>query len=280
MQHNQVMKHELYISFQVPSSVTLNILSNVWRPRSLGLPAARRSVMAQDDPVVSAQWLHEHLVMPDVKPGTRWLRARVAGKQQVREFELVRGRAHTGKKSWIVSFDGVNNLDEARQIVGSAVLVKARDRPEIEDDEFYSLDLYCQVTEISPQDTGKLVGTVGQGFNFGGGDLLQVIMGSSEGTTVDLDSENQDSISSREHVWTPFAEDIVPDVDMASREMRITPPKGLLELNSRSDKRSKKERHAMVRSASSFSSIHARIYSHDLHLKRNKECVRSIVLKC
>lgn len=136
------------------------------------------------------------------------------------------------------------------------------------------------VTEISPQDTGKLVGTVGQGFNFGGGDLLQVIMGSSEGTTVDPDSENQDSISSREHVWTPFAEDIVPDVDMASREMRITPPKGLLELNSRSDKRSKKERHAMVRSASSFSSIHARIYSHDLHLKRNKECVRSIVLKC
>ncbi|XP_020396987.1 uncharacterized protein [Zea mays] len=99
LQHNQVMKHELYISFQVPSSVTLNILSNVWRPRSLGLPVARRSVMAQDDPVVSAQWMHEHLVMPDVK---------------------------------------------ARQIVGSAVLVKARDRPEIEDDEFYSLDLYCQ----------------------------------------------------------------------------------------------------------------------------------------
>jgi hypothetical protein len=56
------------------------------------------------------------------------------------------------------------------------------------------------VTEISPQDTGKLVGTVGQGFNFGGGDLLKVIMGSSEGTAVDPDSENQDSISSREHV--------------------------------------------------------------------------------
>jgi hypothetical protein len=30
---------------------------------------------------------------------------------------------------------------QARKIVGSAVLVKARDRPEIEDDEFYSLDL-------------------------------------------------------------------------------------------------------------------------------------------
>ncbi|KAG2617506.1 hypothetical protein PVAP13_3NG181457 [Panicum virgatum] len=139
-------------------------------------------------------------------PGTRWLRARAAGKQHVREFELVRGRAHTGKKCWIVSFDGIDNLDE---------------------------------------DTGKLVGTVGQVFNFGGGDLLQVMIGSAEGTVVDPDPENQDSTSSREHVWIPFAEDIVPDVDMESREMWITPPKGLLELNSRSDKRSKKERRAM-----------------------------------
>jgi hypothetical protein len=32
-------------------------------------------------------------------------------------------------------------LFQARQIVGSAILVKAGDRPEIEDDEFYSLDL-------------------------------------------------------------------------------------------------------------------------------------------
>lgn len=30
---------------------------------------------------------------------------------------------------------------QARQIVGSAILVRAGDRPEIEDDEFYSLDL-------------------------------------------------------------------------------------------------------------------------------------------
>ncbi|CAN6359123.1 unnamed protein product [Urochloa humidicola] len=176
-------------------------------------------------------------------PGTRWLRARAAGKQQVREFELVRGKAHTGKKCWIVSFDGIHNLDQARQIVGSAILVKSGDRPEIEDDEFYSLDLVGM--RVILKDTGKLVGTVGQVFNFGGGDLLQVMIGSAEGTAVDPDSENQHSISSRDHVWIPFAEDIVPDVDMESREMWITPPKGLLELNSRSDNRSKKERRAM-----------------------------------
>ncbi|KAJ1264107.1 hypothetical protein BS78_09G237100 [Paspalum vaginatum] len=176
-------------------------------------------------------------------PGTRWLRARAAGKQQVREFELVRGRAHTGKKSWIVSFDGIDDLYEARQIVGSAILVKAGDRPEIEDGEFYSLDLVGM--RVIVKDTGEIVGTVSQVFNFGGGDLLQVMIGSAEGTAVNPDSENQDSTSSCEHVWIPFAEDIVPDVDMESREMWITPPKGLLELNSRSDKRSKKERRAM-----------------------------------
>jgi hypothetical protein len=31
---------------------------------------------------------------------------------QVREFELVRGKAHTGKKGWIVRFDGVDSLDQ------------------------------------------------------------------------------------------------------------------------------------------------------------------------
>lgn len=30
----------------------------------------------------------------------------------VREFELVRGKAHKGKKGWIVRFDGVDSLDD------------------------------------------------------------------------------------------------------------------------------------------------------------------------
>ncbi|XP_044421824.1 uncharacterized protein [Triticum aestivum] len=174
-------------------------------------------------------------------PGKRWLRARAAGKMQVREFELVRGKAHTGKKGWIVRFDGVDSLDEARQIVGSAVLVKTEDRPELEEDEIYSLDLVGM--SVIVKDTGKLVGTVAQVFNFGGGDLLQVMVGSAE-NAVQTNSENPDSTPSRQHVWIPFAEDIVPDIDMESREMWITPPKGLLEVNTRPEK-SKKERRAM-----------------------------------
>ncbi|KAM3412817.1 hypothetical protein ACQJBY_004157 [Aegilops geniculata] len=174
-------------------------------------------------------------------PGKRWLRARAAGKMQVRELELLRGKAHTGKKGWIVRFHGVDSLDEARQIVGSAVLVKTEDRPELEEDEIYSLDLVGM--SVIVKDTGKLVGTVAQVFNFGGGDLLQVMVGSGE-NAVQTDSENQDSTPSRQHVWIPFAEDIVPDIDMEGREMWITPPKGLLEVNTRPEK-SKKERRAM-----------------------------------
>ena len=49
------------------------------------------------------------------------------------------------------------------------------------------------------QDTGKLVGTVAQVFNFGGGDLLQVMIGSAEGTALEPNSEKQDSTSSHEH---------------------------------------------------------------------------------
>lgn len=48
-------------------------------------------------------------------------------------------------------------------------------------------------------------------------------------------------------VWVPFVEAIVPIVDLEKREMLITPPKGLLELNIRSDTRSKKERRELVR---------------------------------
>lgn len=48
-------------------------------------------------------------------------------------------------------------------------------------------------------------------------------------------------------VWIPFVEAIVPIVDLQRREMKITPPKGLLELNLQSEERSKKEIRQLVR---------------------------------
>ena len=82
----------------------------------------------------------------------------------------------------------------------------------------------------SSQETGQIVGTVVNVVNYGSSDLLQVRLHAPTSSLV----------------WVPFVEAIVPDVDLDAREMFITPPKGLLELNQRSDMKSKKERRLMV----------------------------------
>ena len=79
-------------------------------------------------------------------------------------------------------------------------------------------------------------------FDNGGSDLLQVKLDSS----LDIIDKNGNLKSEAPLVWVPFVEAIVPHVDMDKREMLIAPPKGLLELNVRSDERSKKERRQLV----------------------------------
>ncbi|XP_020690525.1 uncharacterized protein LOC110105389 [Dendrobium catenatum] len=38
------------------------------------------------------------------KPGRRWLKARILGKETISEMELTRGRSHPGQKCWIFFF--------------------------------------------------------------------------------------------------------------------------------------------------------------------------------
>ena len=90
------------------------------------------------------------------------------------------------------------------------------------------------------QETGQLVGTVANVFDNGGNDLLHVLLDSSMEVCNGSTKTNQ-------LVWIPFVDAIVPDVDLERREMYITPPKGLLEVNMRTDERSKKERRQLVR---------------------------------
>lgn len=98
------------------------------------------------------------------------------------------------------------------------------------------------------QETGQSVGTVVNVFDSGGSDLLHVMLNSSEDVldTTGNPTSTENGVSGR-LVWIPFVEAIVPIVDLHRREMKITPPKGLLELNLQSDERSKKERRQLVR---------------------------------
>lgn len=176
------------------------------------------------------------------EPGRRWLRQKLLGKETIQEVELVEGRGYPGKKNWIVKFSNIDEVEQAQQLVGSTILVTEEDKPELEEGEFYTRDLIGM--RVILKETGESVGTVVNVFNTGASDLLHVMLNSSlDKPTGTGDPKPEASPSAPAPlVWVPFVEAIVPDVDMHNREMMITPPKGLLELNLRSDERSKKER--------------------------------------
>lgn len=175
------------------------------------------------------------------KPGRRWLRQLVSGKDVIQEVELVEGRGHHGRKSWILKFGGIDTVDRAKLLVGSTLLVREYERPELEEGEFYSRDLIGM--RVILKETGECVGTVVNVFDNGGNDLLQVMLYTSSDVPGGTGKSKPAEAGVSGHLaWVPFVEAIVPDVNMNEREMRITPPKGLLELNLRQDERSKKER--------------------------------------
>ncbi|KAL3522627.1 hypothetical protein ACH5RR_015461 [Cinchona calisaya] len=172
------------------------------------------------------------------KPGRRWLRQQVYGREIIQEIQLVEGRGH--QQGWILKFNEIDSVDQALKLVGSTVLVSDEDRPELEDGEFYTNDLVGM--KVILKDTGEQVGTVVSVSNTGASDLLHVQLISSVDISSQTGKPKRKVGYSGPHVWIPFVEAIVPDVDMNKREMLITPPKGLLELNIHSDERSKKER--------------------------------------
>lgn len=92
------------------------------------------------------------------------------------------------------------------------------------------------------------MGTVVNIYNSGASDLLHVKLDSSV-NIVDKTGKPRttETVVSDHLVYIPFVEAIVPGVDKNRREMQITPPQGLLELNLRFDERSKKERRQLVR---------------------------------
>uniref|UniRef100_A0A1J3K4H8 Ribosome maturation factor RimM n=1 Tax=Noccaea caerulescens TaxID=107243 RepID=A0A1J3K4H8_NOCCA len=168
------------------------------------------------------------------KPGRRWLKQQLMGQEKIEEVELVEGRPHPAHKSWILKFRGLDDVDQVRQLVGATLLAEEDDRPELDEGEFYSRDLIGM--RVLLKETGQLVGTVDNVFDNGGNDLLHVLLDSS---SMEVCSGNP---KTNQLVWIPFVDAIVPDVDLERKEMYITPPKGLLEVNMRADDRSKKER--------------------------------------
>ncbi|KAK8957315.1 hypothetical protein KSP39_PZI001530 [Platanthera zijinensis] len=63
------------------------------------------------------------------KPGKRWLRARILGRETISEVQLTGGRNHPGQKCWIISFEGVDTVDKGLttgKVIGSGSMANGQ----------------------------------------------------------------------------------------------------------------------------------------------------------
>ena len=140
------------------------------------------------------------------QPGPRWLQANGSAP---REIELICGRQQPGKSLFIVRFKGIDNRSSAEALVGQTLLVRADDRPQLEEGEFHLLDLVGLEARLNRE--AEAIGTVTDLIS-GGNDLLEITRPNGRKLLV------------------PFVEAIVPEVNLQDCWILLTPPPGLLEL--------------------------------------------------
>ncbi len=150
-----------------------------------------------------------------VQPGKRWLLR--PGETQPQPIELLGGRYIEGKGLYVVELAGIDDRNKAEDLRGCLLMVPSSDRPPLAEDEYHVLDLLG--LEVFMQESGELVGTVVDVIP-AGNDLLEVKL-------------HQSSANDKvQKVLIPFVKAIVPVVDLVAKRIEITPPPGLLEINS------------------------------------------------
>jgi 16S rRNA processing protein RimM len=103
----------------------------------------------------------------------------------------------------VVRFKGIDGRTEAEALTGTELFVDRSALPEsVEEDEFYQADLIGLAVK---DDTGATIGKVLAVQNFGGGDILDLMLGSRKGVLI------------------PFTQAAVPEVSIAGGFVRIDP---------------------------------------------------------
>ena len=120
-------------------------------------------------------------------------------------FEVLEARVH--KKLLLVRLEGVNSIDEAERLLGSAVLVKRASLAKLEEGEYYWTDLIGM--EVITHD-GKPLGRVAEIIRTGGADVFVVTRGEKE-------------------VLIPATEEAIEQVDMDAQRVVVHPIEGLTE---------------------------------------------------
>jgi len=118
--------------------------------------------------------------------------------------------ARWNKAILLLSFVEINNRNAAETLRGSRLEIEADAEPDDDSDEWYEHDLL----DLKVMLEGKQVG---------------VITGLRTNPAQDLlVFEDTDG----EEVYLPFVDEFVPEIDTEAGTLTITPPAGLLELNS------------------------------------------------
>lgn len=152
------------------------------------------------------------------QPGQRWLQFDI--KQPPRSVELLQGDRIPGKNLYIVQLAGIEDRNQAENLLGCKLLIPQSDRPELTEDEYHVSDLID--LEVYHQLTGENIGKVIDVFS-AGNDLLEIKLHQPP----KVNQKNKKI----PRVFIPFVQEIVPVVDLKSGRIEIDPPPGLLEIN-------------------------------------------------
>ena len=165
--------------------------------------------------VVAPQGLNgEVRIYPDtdfpqrfLEPGKRWIRK--SPNDMPTEISLTRGRYIESKNLYVVKFKGVNSRRDAESLRGHQLVVEEGDRPQLEEGEFYMMDLVGLEVYLHEKQTP--LGSV-KNVASAGNDLLEIELLDEKATTV----------------LVPFVEDYFPVVDLEQGRLELSPVKGLL----------------------------------------------------
>ena len=143
------------------------------------------------------------------KPGKRWIQK---DKENPRELELTHGFKKPGKESFVITFEGINNRNQAENLKGYKVLVKVDSLPKLSKEEFHLSELVNLKVKILENSQLNIIGKV-----------------------INLENEKNNLLviqlfENNKNILVPFVKEIVPVVDIKNKFIIITPPPGLLEL--------------------------------------------------
>ena len=143
------------------------------------------------------------------KPGIRWLQKH---NEEPIPFKLISGFQKPGKKSFIISLEGINNRNEADNLKQYKLLVKSNNMPKLKDNEFHLNQLLDLDVKLFVESEVKVIGKV-----------VDIITENNNLIVIRLNKNNKE-------VLIPFVKEIVTTINRKNKYLVINPPKGLLDL--------------------------------------------------